>query len=685
MADSRLVVTVTETGSDKVNRKLKDVGKTGKSVEKQTESMSDRFKQFGSSASQAVAAVDGPLGGVSSRISSITQLLSSGPTGLVGATAAAASAFTALSVATANQVRELSTLSQLAGQTTHEFQAMTHVASQFGLTDISDKFKDVKERVGEFVATGGGGLQDFADVMGMTTDQTLALAREMENLTGEQVLKKLVSDMEAAGVSTSQMSFALEGVASDLTVLIPSLRDGASEFDRLKQNAENFTSPLTDKQISDYRNLAENVDLVSLSFESLIQNSLSPAIKFVSDLAAEWAHLLATFNAGTIPNITSQMADVSDEIKDVKQQIANLDDGVSIFEALDPTQGKDAEFLKSQLKDLESQYASLQEQYKQASGLTLPERPDSTAKTIESGDEKRNWQTDDEKKAESAERASQRAIEAENRRKEAEQNRINAQIEQMKLSMMTEQELFEKKEQWIIDNVANETEQFELLTALNDEYTAKKSEALKKQMEDEERAASRKKQTEERERKTKLGYLDQSTEDMKTAFGEQSGIYKAAAIANTTVKTYESATGAYAALSSIPYVGPALGAAAAGAAIAAGMANIAAIKSARMQGGDLSPGVPTLVGERGPEIITSRGNGKVIPNNKLGGGGSVNISVINQGEPVKMSMRSDSTDETGMRQIVMEMVPDIVSRLAGDPDSDLNVNQQRLYPTARGF
>lgn len=56
-------------------------------------------------------------------------------------------------------------------------------------------------------------------------------------------------------------------------------------------------------------------------------------------------------------------------------------------------------------------------------------------------------------------------------------------------------------------------------------------------------------------------------------------IGKAAAITNAIIDTYKSATGAYAAMSSIPFVGPALGAAAAAAAIAAGMANVSAIRS----------------------------------------------------------------------------------------------------------
>lgn len=61
-------------------------------------------------------------------------------------------------------------------------------------------------------------------------------------------------------------------------------------------------------------------------------------------------------------------------------------------------------------------------------------------------------------------------------------------------------------------------------------------------------------------------------------------IGKAAAISNAIIDTYKSATGAYAAMSSIPYVGPALGAAAAAAAVAAGMANVQAIRSQGVTG-----------------------------------------------------------------------------------------------------
>lgn len=76
--------------------------------------------------------------------------------------------------------------------------------------------------------------------------------------------------------------------------------------------------------------------------------------------------------------------------------------------------------------------------------------------------------------------------------------------------------------------------------------------------------------------KTFYGHLEglQTSNNKKLA-----AIGKAAAITNAIINTYQAATGAYASLASIPYVGPALGAAAAAAAIAAGMANVSAIRS----------------------------------------------------------------------------------------------------------
>jgi hypothetical protein len=67
--------------------------------------------------------------------------------------------------------------------------------------------------------------------------------------------------------------------------------------------------------------------------------------------------------------------------------------------------------------------------------------------------------------------------------------------------------------------------------------------------------------------------------NVATIAGKQSALGKAAAVAETTINTYASATASYKALASIPVVGPALGFAAAAAAVVAGLANVKEIVS----------------------------------------------------------------------------------------------------------
>ncbi len=80
-----------------------------------------------------------------------------------------------------------------------------------------------------------------------------------------------------------------------------------------------------------------------------------------------------------------------------------------------------------------------------------------------------------------------------------------------------------------------------------------------------------------------LGTTADAFKTLYESFGKDSkeffAIYKAAAISQAIIDTYKGATSAYSALAGIPYVGPALGVAAAAAAITAGLARVATIRA----------------------------------------------------------------------------------------------------------
>lgn len=92
---------------------------------------------------------------------------------------------------------------------------------------------------------------------------------------------------------------------------------------------------------------------------------------------------------------------------------------------------------------------------------------------------------------------------------------------------------------------------------------------------------------------------------------------------------------AFASTAAIPIVGPVLAPAAAAAAIAATTPMAAAVAAmsgaavgARALGGQVRGGESYLVGERGPELLHMGTSGRVIPNDKMGGGGG-GVTIVN--------------------------------------------------------
>lgn len=105
------------------------------------------------------------------------------------------------------------------------------------------------------------------------------------------------------------------------------------------------------------------------------------------------------------------------------------------------------------------------------------------------------------------------------------------------------------------------------------------------------RGAAYKKQIDDISNEVYLSTLSSTFGSVASLFKQNSTEYKLFASAEAIIATYSGATKAYDALASIPYAGPALGAAAAAAAVIAGLANVAQINGVQFaEGGYTGPG-----------------------------------------------------------------------------------------------
>ena len=198
--------------------------------------------------------------------------------------ASAGTAVLAASVsATSTMVRNQQNMARISNMTINEYNAMSYAAGQYNLTaeSVADVSKDAIEKVGEYINTGGGGLQDFADAMNMTKQETLEWARSVDGLSGLQIFQKMIAEMEAAGLSAGQMSNALESLGNDTTNLIPLFSNNGEEVERLTAKYNEFNKELSPEQVENYRKTAENIDLMTASIKTMTAQALEPAIKEV--------------------------------------------------------------------------------------------------------------------------------------------------------------------------------------------------------------------------------------------------------------------------------------------------------------------------------------------------------------------------------------------------------------------
>jgi len=140
-------------------------------------------------------------------------------------------------------------LSKLANASTEEFQRAAYAAKSVGIESekLADIYKDVNDKVGEFLQTGGGELKDFFDVIGPKVGVT---AEQFRNLSGPQALQLYVSSLQKAGVNQQEMTFYMEAIADEASALAPILRDGGQSFNQLGDEAEKAGLVLANGDIS---------------------------------------------------------------------------------------------------------------------------------------------------------------------------------------------------------------------------------------------------------------------------------------------------------------------------------------------------------------------------------------------------------------------------------------------------
>lgn len=128
-----------------------------------------------------------------------------------------------------------------ARMTTSEVQNYGAVVGTVGISleQFGQISNDVFDKLGDYITTGGGAFQDFVDAVGRDSKVT---AESLQSMTSIDALSAMVAEMERVGVSSAQITFVMESIASESSSLIPLLENGAAGFKRLKERIDEINS-----------------------------------------------------------------------------------------------------------------------------------------------------------------------------------------------------------------------------------------------------------------------------------------------------------------------------------------------------------------------------------------------------------------------------------------------------------
>ena len=261
MAEKRVSVRLAAVGGRQVRAELEGVGDAG-------------ARGFGR-LSREMEAANTRLAGFARRASVA-----------MGAAAAATTAALAVIVrTTAQSAAQIQQFAQVANATPEVFQRWSAASATVGIEQekLADILKDVNDRVGDFLQTGGGPMADFFENI---APQVGVTAEQFARLSGPEALQLYVTSLERAGLGQQEMTFYLEAMASDATRLIPLLASGGAEMTRLGERAADFGTVLDRDALAALRRTEIALIGVGQVFQGMrvqIGAALAPAVTAMAE------------------------------------------------------------------------------------------------------------------------------------------------------------------------------------------------------------------------------------------------------------------------------------------------------------------------------------------------------------------------------------------------------------------
>lgn len=246
---------------------------------------------------------------------------------LVGSIRAIAPAFlAAFSVSSATsfirnlvqQQRELTGLAAASDLAISDLLAYGRATQTVGVSteQFADIVKDVNDKLGDFLATGGGGFKDFFDLLPAAIRPS---AEELAKLSGPKVLIAVKKALDAANISAKEQIFVLESIGNDASKLIPILAREGEKFEELADNARKANEALNELQRADIAAAGQKIEEAQTQAEKFFNNVAASSASTVGAIVKFFGGAFIQFNASFFEPAEEQLQNLQEEAEGLRE------------------------------------------------------------------------------------------------------------------------------------------------------------------------------------------------------------------------------------------------------------------------------------------------------------------------------------------------------------------------------
>lgn len=237
--------------------------------------------------------------------------------GLVGAYAGLSGVSQMITSVLSGQ-KEMEIMARTAGLGVGDFQAYAYAVRSVGIESdkLADISKDVKDKIGDFIETGGG---EFADFFENIAPKVGITAEELQKLSGPDALIAVKKALDDAGISAENQIFYLEALANDTSLLIPLLKDGGKALKEQAAAGRELGVAISEMDREKLKEVNAAIREMQGSLEVLRRDivvALAPAIKELTENITENKEELTQFAVGTA-NAAAAVAEFALEHQDL--------------------------------------------------------------------------------------------------------------------------------------------------------------------------------------------------------------------------------------------------------------------------------------------------------------------------------------------------------------------------------